>query len=93
MCELWHKFNNESRAHVSIPDAQEQQQVQCGLTISIIVFTSIIIKKKKAHRTDLATWRRAHASHEEEDPGQQPLTRRITAASESKCTAVANATI
>ena len=50
---------------------------------------------KKARRIDLATWRRTHASHEEEDPGQKPLTRRITAVSESNCTTctVANATI
>jgi hypothetical protein len=69
-----------------------------GLTISVIVFTFIIIvvivkANKKARRIDLATWRRAQARPEEEDPGQQPLTRRITAASESKCTTVANATI
>ena len=71
------------------------------LTISVIVFTSIIIivlvkANKKARRIDLATWRRAQTGHEEEDPaGQQPLTRRITAASESKCTTVtvANAAI
>ena len=63
-----------------------------------MVFTSTIIivlvkANKKARRIDLATWRRAQTGHEEEDPGQQPLTRRITAASESKCTTVANATI
>ena len=68
------------------------------LTISVIVFTSIIIivlvkANKKARRIDLVTWRRAPTGHEEEDPGQQPLTRRITAASESKCTTVTNAAI
>ena len=39
------------------------------------------------------TWSRAQTGHEEEDPGQQPLTGRITAALESKCTTVANAAI
>ena len=63
------------------------------------MFTSIIIiilvkANKKPRRIDLSTWRRAQTGHEEEDPaGQQPLTRRITAASESKCTTVTNAAI
>jgi hypothetical protein len=69
-----------------------------GLTVSVIVFTFIIIvvlvkANKKARRIDLATWRRAQARPEEEDPGQQPLTRKIKAASESNCTTIANATI
>ena len=64
-----------------------------GLTISTIVFTSIIIilvkAKKTARRTVLATQSRARLSrHEEQNPvSQQP--RRITATSESR----ANTTI
>jgi hypothetical protein len=59
-----------------------------GLTISVIVFTSIIIvlikANKRARRIDLATRRRARSSrYEEQDPGQQPRRTMATTALES----------
>jgi hypothetical protein len=71
-----------------------------GLAVSVIVFTmssiiTILVKaNKKARRVDLATRRTAQvrlSRNEEQDPGQQPLTRKVTAAPESICTT--NATI